>query len=727
MTGIPDPQTPVIAFDLENGTSDLYIQGERQQFWLPVMFTHSELYMCGVIEPDIVRNMVMVEPDENLKPIDVNALEARFLENLSEMDFKERMIKEHGEKDCITTGLYVSIKNNKVEKWMLIATGPKKRRKTSVPKQWSEIGLYTGEHAQITFDVNPNDIRFKVNSSVSEWLSFDEMQLYYPKEITPEQKARLKFRYRIKTSSKGPGQRLYLEMLVLPRQLDYENLPEIKKKILDSAAAKTLKFWGQSNPVSWDGSRISAELAIVPTFGLFESQNHITDANIRRLIHDVDRQLEAGESTSKLADVFKFMEEKSCKFIYQQKTLKLPWPTDRAVMRFEEGEKSSSSGKCVKITNKSIKVNDGSKYDRPIKLSYDCAKQLKSMLPTETTIEDVFEMQSILSSSIANNTACNYKSVKRKLLSVCKERNVLKNPQFGDDALILTRLSKIKTLKKKTVKQYMKCYKTLILMEGARPPPEFPNFKQLKKGLTNKAHNPMNYVASSHRKAYSIASLRIMSHAIASTKWSKHRKQLVFTTMLLAFWGRLRLSEILGNSATQFKPDNAFLRNDLKYIESKMKKELLGLQLWIRHAKVPDPSGALVEIPPTGKFPDLCPLAAVRKYMKMRDKLTVNGETPMLLDDNGYILTKNKFAMYIQQAIHTLDPTYKDIFKDLKGHSLRSGVPTALQKLGSDVDPQIIQYLGRWRGCSVNLYLKDVAAASAARLAIANALKDSLS
>ena len=129
----------------------------------------------------------------------------------------------------------------------------------------------------------------------------------------------------------------------------------------------------------------------------------------------------------------------------------------------------------------------------------------------------------------------------------------------------------------------MKCYKTLILMEGATLPPEFPNLKQLKKGLTNKGHNPMNYVASSHRKAYSISSLSLMSHAIASTKWSKHRKQLVFTTMLLAFWGRLRLSEILGNSATQFKPDNAFLRNDLKYIESKIKKELLGLQLWIRH------------------------------------------------------------------------------------------------------------------------------------------------
>ena len=39
--------------------------------------------------------------------------------------------------------------------------------------------------------------------------------------------------------------------------------------------------------------------------------------------------------------------------------------------------------------------------------------------------------------------------------------------------------------------------------------------------------------------------------------------------------------------------------NDLKYIESDGKDEVLGVQLWIRHAKVPDPSGALVEIPPT--------------------------------------------------------------------------------------------------------------------------------
>ena len=143
--------------------------------------------------------------------------------------------------------------------------------------------------------------------------------------------------------------------------------------------------------------------------------------------------------------------------------------------------------------------------------------------------------------------------------------------------------------------------------------------------------------------------------------------------MLLAFWGRQRLSEILSSSVKEFKPANAFLKNDLKYIESK-NKEILGIQLWIRHAKVPDPSGALVEIPSDEKFPDLCPISAVKKYLKMRAKLTSDGETPMLLNDTGYLLTKQKFASYIQQAIDTLPLSFKDVFKDLKCHSIRSSV-----------------------------------------------------
>ena len=167
MTGQPDRQTPVLAFGLCEGISDLYIEGDKKEFWLPIMFTHPELSMCAVVEPDVTRNMVMVQVQNNLKPIDVKALETRFIDDLSEIAFKETLIKEHGKKDCITTGLYVLLNDNKVEKWVLMTTGTKKRRKTPIPKQWSEIGLHAAEHAQITFDVDPNDINFKANSSVT--------------------------------------------------------------------------------------------------------------------------------------------------------------------------------------------------------------------------------------------------------------------------------------------------------------------------------------------------------------------------------------------------------------------------------------------------------------------------------------------------------------------------------------------------------------------------------
>ena len=66
------------------------------------------------------------------------------------------------------------------------------------------------------------------------------------------------------------------------------------------------------------------------------------------------------------------------------------------------------------------------------------------------------------------------------------------------------------------------------------------------------------------------------------------------------------------------------------------------------------------------------------------------------------------------------------MFDDLKGHSLRSGVPTAMQTLSEDIDPKVSKYLGRWKGKSVNLYLKDKAAASAARLAVAESVKNCL-
>ena len=142
--------------------------------------------------------------------------------------------------------------------------------------------------------------------------------------------------------------------------------------------------------------------------------------------------MEAGEHVHKLADIFKFMEGKSSTFIYYQKTLHLAIQADEEVVWHHEDSDAKSPGNCVRIYNKTIKVNMGSKYDRPVKISANCCKNLKSLLvSTETTNEDVLEMKHILSSSLANKTANNYISVKMTLVMI-KNLNSEKKKLFNN-------------------------------------------------------------------------------------------------------------------------------------------------------------------------------------------------------------------------------------------------------------------------------------------------------
>lgn len=714
--------TPVLAFSLDEGSADLFIDGEKRDHWLPLMFANKDLKKCHLTEPEDARDMAIVETRRDIKPVSSEEAAGRALDEFSQNDFRHQLVNSDAAKKGLTGGVYVQVNDNVVDHWTIYLAGPARKRKTTVPKQWTELGLNWSENTFINFELDPKNIRFNPNSSVSSWLSFDEMQLTFPREISTDQKARLLFRYSIKPSSKIDALKLYVEMLMLPRGISLENLPETKKIMMNSSATLTMPFYGQNQPIFWDGENASAGITFMPTFGLFNSSFQLTDSSVRRIIYDVMVQMEAGESTNKVQDLHKFLENPKSKLTFKDKILKIAEVPEISVVHPPPEDKQQSSGKPNKIKRCKIRALAGSKYDRKNKFSTLCKVKLKAALPPETTWEDVDTVLKVMSASIANTTACNYKSVKNKFRKVLPERNCLQEPKFGDEVLLLGRLLKSPGLKKKTVKQYMKCYKTLVLMEGATPAPESPHYKQLLKGLTNIAHNPLAFVASSQRKAYCLSSLRIMGHAIKATDWSEFKKQVVFTTMLLAFWGRLRLSEILCSSALTFKPLNAFLKNDLRFIKIDDCEGSEGLQLWIRHAKVPDPNGALVEIPPAQDMPDLCPVKAVKKYLRMREKLLTNGEYPLLLNDTGFIFTKRKFGECIQQAIDKLDPKHREVFKDLKGHSLRSGVPTALQKLGTEVDPQVMKYLGRWRGCSVNLYLKDKAAAAKARMSIASAM-----
>ena len=63
MALILDHQKPVITIGLNDGTSDLFLQGERLQFWPTDLSISSEMYMCEVTKWDIAKNTVRVKPD----------------------------------------------------------------------------------------------------------------------------------------------------------------------------------------------------------------------------------------------------------------------------------------------------------------------------------------------------------------------------------------------------------------------------------------------------------------------------------------------------------------------------------------------------------------------------------------------------------------------------------------------------------------------------------------
>jgi len=87
----------------------------------------------------------------------------------------------------------------------------------------------------------------------------------------------------------------------------------------------------------------------MPTFGLFSSSFQLTDSTIRRIIYDVMVEMEAGESTNKVQDLHKFLEDSKSKLTFKDKILKIAEVPEISVVHPPPEDKQQSSGKPNKI------------------------------------------------------------------------------------------------------------------------------------------------------------------------------------------------------------------------------------------------------------------------------------------------------------------------------------------------------------------------------------------
>ncbi len=193
---------------------------------------------------------------------------------------------------------------------------------------------------------------------------------------------------------------------------------------------------------------------------------------------------------------------------------------------------------------------------------------------------------------------------------------------------------------------------------------------------------------SVQRNVVTLPMLRIIGHRIAGQVWDQQSKQIIWVACCLAFFGSLRMGEILFENERGFDPGASFLWEDVLEREG-------SLLCRIKSPKSKNKGGDYVDI---FEFPgkNCCPVKAFKKWKVLVGPKKPND--PVFSFGNGKLLTKTNFNRTISGLLKDFEAKGAKI----SGHSFRAGVPATLAKF-----PEIVNndHIMGWRRWSSKAYL----------------------
>jgi hypothetical protein len=153
------------------------------------------------------------------------------------------------------------------------------------------------------------------------------------------------------------------------------------------------------------------------------------------------------------------------------------------------------------------------------------------------------------------------------------------------------------------------------------------------------------------------------------------------------------LGELLGNDALRFDKYSSLLWEDVRLTQN-------SAEIRIKSAKVrglPGNVAYLFAIP--DKF--LCPVNALARLKKSEQNLGMGSElSPVFKETGGKLLTKKVFLKIVNAATGKVD-------SEITGKSFRTGLPSAMENFPEIFRDSHVKALGRWRGHSYQLYMKN--------------------
>ena len=202
---------------------------------------------------------------------------------------------------------------------------------------------------------------------------------------------------------------------------------------------------------------------------------------------------------------------------------------------------------------------------------------------------------------------------------------------------------------------------------------------------------------SNTRRVVTLPVLRHLGHKLSSSGWLAETIQNIWTAALLAFFGSMRMGELLSPredgfdptatltwACVKFRPDNSFL-------------------LHIKLPKMGTVEGEFVDIFP---FPNLqlCPVAALRRHHSLQAKLgQAQLSDPVFSFPSGKFLTPAAFNNSLRVLLSDICDFNRDT---ISGHSFRAGIPSAVARCPDLMSSDDIKNWGRWASSTYQRYTR---------------------
>ena len=578
------------------------------------------------------------------------------------------------------------------------------------------------DEALVTLKIDPSAIAFPPGKTVTDWkpinTEFRELTISEGATIRWDQRQVLsRFRLRANMEEDGTSKpALMLEAIVL-REGTWQAVPEPKRKLLSRNQSSALLLWSQD--CTWYSPMPEKRLPTVPGFMRRSAEATLVgEYRLRWYLQAVLRRADYGKTVAQREEYSGYMDlDLPYATVSRAHTFRLPYPfgalevlqqvqptvTEPHPGRIDRGQsrKFHRNGKVMyrEISRNRFSLPTPSRPQKFNTLTKGC-NLVESLLPPDAPSHLRALTSNLFNASIAKSTARTYATAAKHISNLEAELGrTFSWPLSPADSNLLLAFLLNKGVKPNTVRMYLSGARRIALSKGTDPPTESQFAKCMLRGYENLKRNPVKEAVEANHRPVTIPLLRLLGHS-ASKHWKgqEEDKLCFWTVCLAAFWGSLRLGEVLCTDKSSFAPGSALLGTDVINMTG------TSFALWIRDPKVPKRFGDIVEIWSTPQFPDLDPFSAFSTYWASREKHPLS--LPVFLMANGRNMTHRCFESTFHSLLSYYAMQLELSINRWTGHSFRSGLPTLLQSLGFSEEE--IKAWGRWASSVFQLYARDV-------------------